>query len=105
LPVGLGVVLVAVFLPSSPSLPATEIQKLPSFSMTGATRGVGAVCDPNDFSGVVEVPAGELGPRHGTVVVDLIEPNHEPISWTNVVRQETFKDAVPWVVIRIAAPN
>ena len=57
-------------------------------------KGVGALCGPNDFSGVIEVPAGVLGPRHGSVVVDLVVPNHERISWPNVVRQETFKDAV-----------
>jgi ribosomal protein L30 len=65
-------------------------------------KSVGAVCDPNAFSGVMEVAPGVLGPRDGMVVVDLVEPNCEPISWPNVVRQETFRDAVPWVVIRIA---
>ena len=68
-------------------------------------KGVGAVCDQKDFSGVMEVPAGVLGPRHGAVVVDLVEPNCDPISWPNVVYQETFRDTVPWVVIRIAASN
>jgi ribosomal protein L30 len=66
-------------------------------------KSVGAVCDPNAFSGVMEVPPGVLGPRDGSVVVDLVEPNCEPISWPNVVQQETFRDAVPWVVIRIAS--
>jgi ribosomal protein L30 len=65
-------------------------------------KSVGAVCDPKDFSGVMEVPPGVLGPRNGTVIVDIVEPNCDPISWPNVVRQEIFRDTVPWVVIRIA---
>ena len=68
-------------------------------------KSVGAVCDPKAFSGVMEVPEGVLGPRHGAVVVDLVEPNCEPISWPNVGYQKTFRDAVPWVVIRIATSN
>ncbi len=65
-------------------------------------KSVGAVCDPAAFSGVVEVPAGVLGPRDGTVVVDLVEPDHEPISWPfKEVARQTFRDAEPWVVIRV----
>jgi hypothetical protein len=68
-----------------------------------APKAVGAICDPAAFSGVVEVPAGVLGPRHGTVVVDLVEPGCEPISWpfAHVARQEVFRDFIPWVVIRV----
>src|SRR5262249_33810119 len=63
-------------------------------------KGIGAVCDPGAFSGILEVPPGILGPRDGTVVVDLVEPGREPaVPWANVVRQQTFRDAVPWVVI------
>ena len=40
-------------------------------------KGVGAICDPADFSGLVEVVPGILGPRDGSVVVDLVEPNCE----------------------------
>jgi hypothetical protein len=65
-------------------------------------KTVGAICDPTHFTGVVEVASGILGPRHGEVIVDLVEPSHEPITWLNVVQTEIFKDAVPWVVIRIA---
>jgi ribosomal protein L30 len=66
-------------------------------------KSVGAVCDPNAFSGVMEVPPGLLGPADGQVIVDLVEPGCEPLSWQNVVRQEIFKDVVPWVVVRIAS--
>jgi ribosomal protein L30 len=43
-------------------------------------KSVGAVCDPKAFSGVMEVPQGVLGPRDGTVIVDLVEPHCDPIS-------------------------
>jgi hypothetical protein len=66
-------------------------------------KGVGAICDPTAFSGVVEVAPGVLGPRHGQVVVDLVEPGCEPLSWPNVIRKEVFQDADPNVVIRIAS--
>jgi ribosomal protein L30 len=66
---------------------------------------VGAICDPKDFSGVMKAPVGVLGPSHGAVVVDIVEPNCAPISWPNIVYEQTFRDAVPWVVIRIAASN
>jgi hypothetical protein len=65
-------------------------------------KTVGALCDPVSFSGVLEIPTGVLGPRDGQVVVDLVEPGHEPLSWpfTEVARK-TFKDALPWLVIRV----
>jgi hypothetical protein len=67
-------------------------------------KGVGAICDPTAFSGVVEVTPGVLGPRDGQVVVDLVEPGCEPLPWPNVlVQQEIFQDIVPWVVIRIVS--
>jgi ribosomal protein L30 len=65
-------------------------------------KSVGAVCDPVAFSGVLEVQPGILGPRDGTIVVDLVEPNCEPIAWPFVeIARQTFKDALPWVVIRV----
>ena len=87
-------------------------------SLTGTFRGtehlgayaghgpktVGAICDPAAFSGVVEVPIGILGPRDGCVLVDLVEPGCEPISWplSEAVRR-TFKDTSPWLVIRVGS--
>ena len=65
-------------------------------------KGVGAICDPSAFNGVVEIPPGVLGPRDGQVVVDLVEPGCEPLKWFSpVVQQKIFRDVVPWVVIRI----
>jgi hypothetical protein len=65
-------------------------------------KGVGAICDPTAFSGVVEVAPGVLGPRDGAVVVDLVEPGCEPMPWPlHFARQEVFRDTLPWTVIRI----
>ena len=66
-------------------------------------KGVGAICDPADFSEVVEVAPGILGPRDGSVVVDLVEPNCEPLDCLNVVQKEVFRDTVPWIVIRVCS--
>jgi uncharacterized membrane protein YphA (DoxX/SURF4 family) len=68
-------------------------------------RSVGAICDPTAFAGVVEVGAGVLGPKHGVIAVDLVEPGCEPIEmpFTTIVKFDTFRDAVPWVVIRVGS--
>src|SRR5262249_13884228 len=42
----------------------------------GTTNG--AVCAPVAFTGVVIVEPGILGPRHGLVAIDLVEPGCEP---------------------------
>ena len=70
----------------------------------GHGKGSGAVCDPNMFTGVVEVPPRVLGPRHGGVAVDLVEPGYEPAigpPWKEVVIRQRFKDVTPWVVITV----
>jgi hypothetical protein len=66
-------------------------------------KGIGAVCDPSTFSGVLEVPAGVLGPRNGAVLVDLVEPGCDPVPFEfgDVVQRKTFSDMAPSVVIRI----
>jgi hypothetical protein len=66
-------------------------------------KGVGAICDPTDFSGVMEVAPGVLGPRDGGVLVDLVEPGREPAAYEfgDVVQQQIFQDALPWVAIRV----
>jgi len=47
----------------------------------------GAVCDPSAFDEVIIVEAGILGPRHGSVGVDLVEPGRE-LLWS----RDTSKD-------------
>jgi hypothetical protein len=69
-------------------------------------KSVGAICDPNVFSGVVEVPPSVLGPIDGSVVVDLVEPGADLISCSgDVVKQAIFQDTIPWIVIRIVASS
>jgi hypothetical protein len=43
----------------------------------GHGKGSGAVCDRTVFDGVVIVEPGILGPVHGRVAVDLVEPGYE----------------------------
>jgi hypothetical protein len=71
-----------------------------------APKTEGAICDAAAFSGIVEVPSGVLGPRHGAVTIDLVEPGHPPDDqlWAQVHKRETFRDAVPWVVITVGRP-
>jgi hypothetical protein len=65
-------------------------------------KSVGAVCDRKVFAGGFVLPPDILGPRDGMVVVDLVEPGHKPITWPGtLVRQMVFKDAVPWLVVRV----
>lgn len=65
-------------------------------------KSIRAVCDSTAFTGVVEATPGVLGPANGSVVVDLVEPGREPLWWPGeMVQEEVFKDATPWVVIRI----
>ncbi len=66
-------------------------------SHAGHGKASGAVCDPSASTGVV------LGPRYGTVTVDLVEPGHEPTSfpWERIAVRQTFKDVAPWVVITV----
>lgn len=44
----------------------------------GHGKSTGAVCDRDDFDGLVIVEPGILGPIHGSVVVDVAEPGYEP---------------------------
>jgi len=69
------------------------------------TRGIGAICDPTAFSGVVRVAPGVLGPRYGWVKVDLVEPGHEPveISGSKIITRHVFCDITPFVVITVGS--
>lgn len=81
--------------------PFRGTEHLGSFAGYGP-KGVGAICDPAAFTGIVKVPLGVLGPRHGSVVIDLVEPGHEPLPWYEpIVLSMTFRDFVPWVVFRV----
>jgi hypothetical protein len=72
----------------------------------GHGKSIGAICNPDDFTGVVEVESGILGPRNGWVAVDLIQQNCEPmdLSFTGrVLKQAIFTDPTPSLVIRIGS--
>jgi hypothetical protein len=69
-------------------------------------KGVGAACNPTDFNGIVQVEPGVLGPRNGSVAVELLEPGHDPtvaLSFGEIEQRKVFKDFVPWVAITIWA--
>jgi hypothetical protein len=71
-------------------------------------KSVGAICDPTDFSGVVTLQPGLLGPKDGAIAVDLVEPGKEPrqeTPWTKIFAQATFSDASPWVVITVGTTS
>jgi hypothetical protein len=66
-------------------------------------KSTGAVCDPKAFDGVVIVEPGILGPRDGSVGVDLVEPGYEPEwngIWANAftsvasIREKSFREMV-----------
>jgi hypothetical protein len=66
---------------------------------------VGAICDPTDFSGVVEVASGILGPIHGAVTVDLAAPGCEPLlhPWKSIAKRVIFDEVLPNVVITVGS--
>lgn len=68
-----------------------------------APKSTGAVCEPSNFSGVVEIESGILGPRDGSIALDLVEPGCEPIShyFTRVFKHQVFKDTLPWIVVTV----
>jgi hypothetical protein len=59
----------------------------------GHGTSTGAVCDPKAFDGVVIVEPGILGPRHGLVGVDLVEPGYEA-EWTRGPGQRFYVSGV-----------
>lgn len=77
----------------------------PLLQYTGYTpKAVGAVCDPTAFTGVVEIPSGILGPKDGSIGVDLVEPGAKPLDYSTgaeIVSQSVFREVAPNVVITI----
>ena len=65
-------------------------------------KKIGAICNPANFSDVIEIEPGILGPRDGYVAVDLVEPGCDPLDLFNPVTHErAFKDSIPWIVVRV----
>jgi hypothetical protein len=77
----------------------------------GHGKGSGAICERNSFDGVIVVEPGILGPKDGSVGLDIVEPGYEA-KWTEdiaprfyfgvVHKREIFqRDGRPSVVITI----
>jgi hypothetical protein len=63
---------------------------------------IGAVCNPDNFTDVMEVQPGILGRNDGFVAVDLVEPGCQPLDLLRpVVATRVFKDSTPWIVVRV----
>jgi hypothetical protein len=72
----------------------------------GAYKGhgtrAGAVCDPKVFDGVIRVEPRILGPIHGSVAFDLVEPGYEPKPDHRVLQRQVFRRGTrPSVIITI----
>jgi hypothetical protein len=95
----------ATMLPAQRRQPLTGpfrgLEPIGSFGGHGP-KTVGATCDPTDFTAVFEIPSGILGPVHGSVVVDLVEPGCAPLDWPGTeIDRRLFADVSPNVLIRI----
>jgi hypothetical protein len=65
-------------------------------------KAIGAICNPANFSDVIEIEPGILSLRDGYVAVDLVEPGCAPLNLFNPVTHErVFKDSIPWIVVRV----
>jgi hypothetical protein len=73
----------------------------------GHFEDVGADCNPANFSDVLEVPSGILGPHDGFVAVDLVEPGCEAKGelGQKVLLTRTYNHSFPSIVIRVGRPE
>jgi hypothetical protein len=55
----------------------------------GHGKNTGAVCDPKAFDGLVIVEPGILGPKHGSVGVDLLAPGYEA-TWSQDIADRFY---------------
>jgi hypothetical protein len=81
------------------------IEGLGTFAGYGP-KSVGAVCNPDHFSAVLELPQQVLGPSNGHVTVDLVEPGVEldPRRYTgDIVARKIYTDGAPWLAVTVAA--
>jgi hypothetical protein len=72
--------------------PFRESEHLGTYAGHGP-KSTGAVCDPTAFDGVVIVEPGILGPRDGSVGVDLVEPGYEP-EWERGIGRRFYVSGV-----------
>lgn len=60
----------------------------------GHGKSTGAVCDPATFDGLVIVEPGILGPKHGSVGIDLVAAGYEATWSRDIVDRFYFGDVV-----------
>jgi hypothetical protein len=90
---------------------AKKRQRLDQFKGTehlGLFLGHGTaapICNPANFTSVLKVPPGILGPRQGGVLVDLVAPGSCPNplhrDGRQIVLEKTYDDGEPWIAIAI----
>lgn len=68
-------------------------------------RAINTPCQATDFQGVFEIPVSELRKeKYRTMIsVDITDTSGKPIitPGARILRQITFKDAVPWIVVTL----
>ena len=68
-------------------------------------RARAVICRPDQFSQVFEIPVSELrtGKNATYIAIDLVAPGSQPTlrPGARILRQETFDDAVPWILITV----
>ena len=60
----------------------------------GHGKSTGAVCDPTAFDGLVIVERGTLGPKHGSVGIDLVAAGYEATWNRNIADRFYLGDVV-----------
>jgi hypothetical protein len=60
----------------------------------GHGKSTGAVCDPMAFDGLVIVEPGILGPKHGSVGIDVVAPGYEATWSRDIAARFYFGDVV-----------
>jgi len=82
-------------------------EHLGSFMSFGT--GAAPICNPANFTTVLEVAPDILESMHGCVLIDLVKPGvapnqiHRENRGLRITHEETYRDCSPWVVIAVAA--
>jgi hypothetical protein len=70
---------------------------------TGEHTAINVRCDPKNFVAVFEVPLAMVrSEKYRTYIyVDLVEPGVNPVLFpgATILKQESYKDAEPWIVL------
>lgn len=75
----------------------------------GFGTGAAPICNPANFTSVLEVPPGILDSMNGCVLIDLVDadtppnPIHRQSPGQRITHEETYRDSSPAVVIAAAA--